>query len=336
MINPTTIDSRQFRKALGSFTTGVTVVTTRGVEGEDVGMTANSFNSVSLDPPMVLWSLDRKSSKAAAFMAAEHFAVHILASDQEHVSNQFAQRGIDRFAGLAVERGHGDVPLLAGCSARFQCRTSYRHDGGDHVIFVGEVVAFDSFGRAPLVIHGGNYGLLMKKAGDVKDASASFGDDWLGFLLGRAYFQMLMPLRAEVERQGLDDIHYNILSALSAGEGCTVAELSRMVDFTGHRVGDEHFTTLTARGLIFVEGDERVRFTEAGRRYAIELMAAGKSAEADAAGELDFDEARLLKLLLKRVIRATGERLPDHWRKENIWRENNVWGAAGGSSLPER
>ena len=156
MTNTTTIDSKQFRKALGSFTTGVTVVTTRGVEGEDVGLTANSFNSVSLDPPMVLWSLDRKSSIAAAFMAADHFAVHILASDQEHVSNQFAARGIDRFAGLAVERGHGDIPLLAGCSARFECRTSYRHDGGDHVIFVGEVVAFDSFGRAPLVYHGGN------------------------------------------------------------------------------------------------------------------------------------------------------------------------------------
>ncbi len=140
---------------------------------------------------------------------------------------------------------------------------------------------------------------------------------------------MLMPLRAEVERQGLDDVHYNILSALSAGEGRSVAELSRMVDFTGHRVGDEHFATLAARKLIFVEDGERVRFTEAGRRYAIELMAAGKSAEADAAGELDFNEARLLKLLLKRVIRATGQGLPDHWRKENIWRENNVWGAAG-------
>ena len=108
-----------------------------------------------------------------------------------------------------------------------------------------------------------------------------------------------------------------------------MTELSRMVDFTGHRVVDEHFATLAARKLIFVEGGERVRFTEAGRRYAIELMAAGKSAEADAAGELDFNEARLLKLLLKRVIRATGQGLPDHWRKENIWRENNVWGAAG-------
>ena len=328
----TAIDSNQFRQALGSFATGVTVVTTRGAEGEDVGLTANSFNSVSLDPPMVLWSLDRKSSIAAAFMAAEHFAVRILASDQEPVSNQFAKRGIDRFAGLVVERGHGDVPLLAGCSARFECRTSYRHDGGDHIIFVGEVVGFDSFGRAPLVFHGGNYGLLMKKAEDDEGATSSFGDDWLDFLLGRAYFQLLMPLRAEVERQGLDDVHYNILSALSAGEGRSVAELSRMVDFTGHRVDDEHFATLAARKLIFIEGGERVRFTEAGPRYAVEMMAAGKSAEADAAGELDSNEVRLLKVLLKRVIRATGQGLPEHWHKENIWRENNVWGATGGSS----
>ncbi|MBK6615742.1 flavin reductase [Ottowia sp.] len=332
MSNSTTIDSRQFRAALGSFTTGVTVVTTRSVAGEDVGLTANSFNSVSLDPPMVLWSLDRRSSTAAAFMAAEHFAVHILAADQEQVSNQFAARGVDRFAGLAVERGHGDVPLIAGCSARFECRTSYRHDGGDHVIFVGEVVAFDSFGRAPLVFHGGNYGLLMKKkAQDVEDTRSSFGDEWLGFLLGRAYYQMLMPLRAEVQRQGLDDIHYRILSALSTGEGRSVTELSRLVEFSGHRVVDEHFATLAERELIVVDG-EQVRFTEAGRRYAIELMAAGKSAEADAAGELDFNEARLLKLLLKRVIRATGQGLPEHWRKENIWRDNNVWGAAGGAT----
>jgi 3-hydroxy-9,10-secoandrosta-1,3,5(10)-triene-9,17-dione monooxygenase reductase component len=95
---------------------------------------------------------------------------------------------------------------------------------------------------------------------------------------------------------------------------------------------DAHFATLAARKLIFVDGGERVRFTEAGRRYAIELMAAGKAAEADASGELDFNEARLLKLLLKRVIRATEQGLPHHWRKENIWRENNVWGAGGSAT----
>ena len=177
----TTIDSMQFRKALGSFTTGVTVVTTRGVEGEYVGLTANSFNSVSLDPPM--WSLARKSSTVAAFDGRRALCGSYAGVGPGACFDQFAKRGIDRFAGLAVERGHGDVPLLAGCSARFECRTSYRHDGGDHVIFVGEVVAFDSFSRAPLVFHGGNYGLLMKKkAEEVEDANSSFDDEWLGFL----------------------------------------------------------------------------------------------------------------------------------------------------------
>lgn len=320
------IDPKQFRKALGSFTTGVTVVTTRTAEGKDVGLTANSFNSVSLDPPLVLWSLDRKSSNANAFMAAEHFAIHILASDQENVSSQFAKSGIDRFAGIATERGHAGLPLLVGCSAHFVCRVSYRYEGGDHVIMVGEVMSFDSFGRAPLVFHGGNYGLLTKKnAADADGASSSFSDDWLGFLLGRAYYQLLMPLRAEVRRQGLDDVHYDILSALSMGDDRSVAELSRLVEITGHHVGEQHFADLAARGLIALEGGERACFTEAGRRYAIELMAVGKSAEADAERELDYNEARLLKLLLTRVIRATGPRLPDHWRKENFWRENSVW-----------
>ena len=145
MTNISSIDGKQFRKALGSFTTGVTVVTARGADGKDVGLTANSFNSVSLEPPMVLWSLDKKSSNRQAFMDTDHFAVHILASDQEQISNRFAKSGIDRFADVKVERGHGDVPLLDGCSARFECRTTYRYDGGDHVIFVGEVLSFDSF-----------------------------------------------------------------------------------------------------------------------------------------------------------------------------------------------
>ena len=89
---------------------------------------------------MVLWSLDKKSSNLQHFMTGDHFAVHILAADQEAISNRFAKSGADRFASLDVERGHGDIPLLDGCATRFQCRTSYRYEGGDHVIFVGEVL----------------------------------------------------------------------------------------------------------------------------------------------------------------------------------------------------
>ena len=157
------IRTRQFRNALGAFATGVTIVTTRSHAGEDIGLTANSFNSVSLEPPMVLWSLAKSSQSLPAFLESGHFAVHVLASSQEELSLTFATRGADKFAGLVLERGKGEIPLLGGCSARFQCRTAFNYEGGDHVIFVGEVQAFDHFNRPPLVFHSGRYAVTVER-----------------------------------------------------------------------------------------------------------------------------------------------------------------------------
>ena len=156
--------ARRFRSALGAFATGVTIVTTRDAEGADVGLTANSFNSVSLDPPMVLWSLARSARSLSAFLAASHFAVHVLAADQEALSLRFAARGTDKFAGLALERGAGGIPLLGGCSARFECRTAFRHEAGDHMIFVGEVEQFGHTDLPELLFHRGRYALAVPKA----------------------------------------------------------------------------------------------------------------------------------------------------------------------------
>lgn len=327
----TTIDKGQFRKALGAFTTGVTIVTTRGADGKDYGLTANSFNSVSMDPPMVLWSLGKTSSSIAAFTGTQHFAVHILAADQEAVSNRFAKSGADKFAGAKLSRGHGEVPLLDGCSARFECRVAYQYDGGDHVIFVGEVLNFDTFARPPLIFHGGNYGLLLKKADDT-GTGAHFGDDWLGNLLGRAYFQLLMPIKGNLKGPGLRDLDYNILTVLSMGDGRTVEEIAQLVAIAGYQVSEEDILALIGHGLVTLsagEGPQQVvRFTPEGRSYAIELLAFSKSAEGDAERELDYREAQVLKLLLKRVIRTTAGGLPEHWRKEHFWRENHVWNEA--------
>lgn len=153
----TAIDTQRFRQALGCFPTGVTVITTRAADGSDVGVTANSFNSVSLDPPMVLWSIGKSSTSIAAFLGASHFAVHVLALDQEALARRFATRGIDRFAGLSLARGLGEVALLDDCAARFQCRTAFQYQGGDHVILVGEVLAFEGSTREPLVFKSGRY-----------------------------------------------------------------------------------------------------------------------------------------------------------------------------------
>ena len=150
---------RALRAALGQFATGVTVVTARAPDGTNVGVTASSFNSVSLEPPLVLWSLARSARSLAAFRGAGHFAVNVLAADQIPLSNRFATQRDDKFSGVECVDGLGGAPLLAGCAARFQCRRAFEYDGGDHLIFVGEVLAFDCDGSPSLLFHRGRYAL---------------------------------------------------------------------------------------------------------------------------------------------------------------------------------
>ncbi|MGH8486191.1 MAG: flavin reductase family protein, partial [Pseudomonas sp.] len=149
----TALDTRAFRRALGNFATGVTVVTAASADGRKVGVTANSFNSVSLEPPLILWSIDKRSSSHEVFEAASHFAVNVLAADQIDLSNNFAKPKDDRFAGIEFEAGEGGAPLLADCAARFHCEKYQQVDGGDHWIMIGKVVAFDDCGRSPLLYH---------------------------------------------------------------------------------------------------------------------------------------------------------------------------------------
>jgi 3-hydroxy-9,10-secoandrosta-1,3,5(10)-triene-9,17-dione monooxygenase reductase component len=147
----------EFRKALGEFATGVTVVTTKVQDGSYAGVTVSSFSSLSLDPPLVLWSLARESKNMPAFATAKHFAVNVLAEDQVSLSRRFAITGKERFEDVPFEAGLGGAPLLAGCVAWFQCATRHRHEGGDHLIVVGEVVEFERVERPALLYHRGMY-----------------------------------------------------------------------------------------------------------------------------------------------------------------------------------
>jgi 3-hydroxy-9,10-secoandrosta-1,3,5(10)-triene-9,17-dione monooxygenase reductase component len=153
-------NTNDFRNALGSFATGVTVITALGKNGQKVGMTANSFNSVSLDPALVLWSIGRDSNCFEDFIAAEAYAIHILSEDQQELSNLFAQTGSDRFAGLETTEGLSGVPLLSNYSTCFQCRIEHQYEGGDHVILVGKVLEFSDNGSKPLIFHRGGYGAI--------------------------------------------------------------------------------------------------------------------------------------------------------------------------------
>jgi len=149
--------SRQFRSAMGMFATGVAIVTVRTATGELAGLTVNSFNSVSMHPPLIVWSLANDLPSRALFEACEYYAINVLAEDQADLSQRFASRLEDKFAGLEFDTGAGGVPLLQGCCARFQCRNTVRHEGGDHVVFISEVVDFDREARPPLIYFGGAY-----------------------------------------------------------------------------------------------------------------------------------------------------------------------------------
>ena len=151
------IDARELRNALSTFATGVTVVTCKDAEGTPVGATASSFNSVSMDPPLVLWSVTKSIHSANAFINAEEFVINVLGSDQTEISNGFARSGEDKFAGVDTEAGIGGVPMLKDCVTRFQCKTWATYDGGDHEIIVGEVVEMDSSDKEGLVFYRGGY-----------------------------------------------------------------------------------------------------------------------------------------------------------------------------------
>lgn len=151
-----THDSRQLRNALGRFSTGVTVITTR-VDGKREGLTANSFSALSLDPPLVLWSIVRKSGSLAGFLASGHFAINVLASDQSEISHRFATPTADKFSGLDVLDGLNGSPLLRGALASFECETERTIEGGDHILFVGRVLRIRYADGDPLIFSGGRY-----------------------------------------------------------------------------------------------------------------------------------------------------------------------------------
>lgn len=145
-------DTGELRRSLGSFSTGVTVITTVAPDGRKVGLTANSFLSVSIDPPLVLWSLKDSSPNRTMFEQCSHFAINVLAFDQEDICRRFATAGIvDKFAGVALKDGTGGVPLLDGAVAQFECSAHACHPGGDHLLFIGKVLTHRWSQRLPLL-----------------------------------------------------------------------------------------------------------------------------------------------------------------------------------------
>jgi flavin reductase (DIM6/NTAB) family NADH-FMN oxidoreductase RutF len=155
------IDPRDFRNALGTYATGVTIITAAGTDGKPYGLTCNSFASVSLNPPLVLWSLVLYSSSLSVFQNAGHFAVNVLGASQQALANTFAKSSEDKFVGVEWTPGVGNAPLIKDSVANFQCRAVNRYYGGDHVIFLGAVEAYAYNRSEPLLFARGEYGRFV-------------------------------------------------------------------------------------------------------------------------------------------------------------------------------
>lgn len=301
------LDATEFRHALGSFTTGVTVVTTRGADADDVGLTANSFNSVSLDPPMVLWSLGKSALSMPHFQSAEYFAVHILAEEQQELSTRFATRGIDKFAGLDLLRGPADIPLLQGCAARFICKTAYQYEGGDHIIFVGEVLEFSHSERHPLLFHAGQYGQLSKSpASNTTDENNEFQDRSVGFLLRYCSHKLLSQLKHELTRYDLSIAQYYFLALISKSDHESCAELLKHAEQGDTPPSAAEIEDLMVKGLIHTVNDE-LQLTDTGSQLHIKLLAHYKASESTALRVLDYDVRQTLQIALSKVAAAFSE-----------------------------
>jgi flavin reductase (DIM6/NTAB) family NADH-FMN oxidoreductase RutF len=165
------LDPRDFRNALGTFATGVTIITAMADDGKPYGLTCNSFASVSINPPLVLWSLGMYSQGLPIFQNASHFSVNVLGVSQQALATKFAKSGVERFAGVEWKPGLGGAPLLAGSVAYFQCRAANRYYGGDHVIFLGAVEAYAYNKQEPLLFVSGGFGRFTQ--GDVAVPASS-------------------------------------------------------------------------------------------------------------------------------------------------------------------
>jgi 3-hydroxy-9,10-secoandrosta-1,3,5(10)-triene-9,17-dione monooxygenase reductase component len=177
---PVVTDQFDFRRALGSFPTGVAIVTARTADGRSAGVTINSFASVSLSPPLVLWSLAERAPSRSVFETATHFAIHVLAEDQRSLAERFCSPAADKFAGLPLSSGLGDAPLIGAPAALFECRLRHNYPGGDHLILVGEVERYSYQGRRPLVFHGGRYAEVAEAEQTAPYGQSEF-DTWQAF-----------------------------------------------------------------------------------------------------------------------------------------------------------
>jgi len=309
----------EFRNALGQFATGVTIVTTIDSQAKPVGVTASSFNSVSLDPPLVLWSLAKTAHSMPAYQNAGGFNVHVLASHQSNLSNQFARPADDKFSGVDWSLCEQGFPLLPEYAALFSCKTHFQYEGGDHIIFVGEVIDFQKNELPVLVFHAGRYAEAKQKNPPAEPhetgvdlGSGQFSDDFLLYLLSRAHFQTSYPTRKACYDLGMSEPEYFCLSLLSMSGSLPENDIVNRLEHTGHHPDAEIFARLLRKG--WIEHDQNnIHISNCGRETFIKLLAHSKALEEQLLKHFTDDELAGASNFLKKLIDITGSDIPELW-----------------------
>ena len=310
-----TFNSRQLRDALSSFATGVTIMTCSGKDGTPMGLTASSFNSVSMDPPLILWSITKTAFSAEHFRTAAHFAVHILATDQVPLSNTFARSGAEKFLNADYHIDPNGVPVIQGSACRLDCRTWAVYEGGDHWIIVGEVLALDHTDKDSLVFSGGTYATatpLRRQAVQdvVPTGQESVADTLILYKLARANRQLSQQFHASVRESGLTVPEWRVLANLVGQPGCRRQDLGQR-SFVDPVILSDILVSLQSRGLctIDVQGERwYVTETPEAKERVTHLAAIATAHEAEVlagAGAHAIDDLRRLLDVLIENTRET-------------------------------
>ncbi|NND49424.1 MAG: hypothetical protein HKN60_04150 [Rhizobiales bacterium] len=306
-------DSTAFRRCLGQFGTGVTVITACA-DDRLVGMTANSFASVSLDPPLVLWSMHRTAASASVFAVASHFAVNVLARNQIELSRNFARPSEDKFAGVDWTPGLGGAPLISGVAASLECRKEAEFDGGDHVIMIGRVLQYARYEAEGLLFVQGRYALAREHP--ASQSSLESGDSLSELVRMNS---ALMPLVTRVQRrlrrsfdnarneQGVTRDESAVLGGLAAYPGSSAESLVNTL-FLGSNTVTATVLKLAQDGNVAIDAGGGITLTDKGRGLREALLRRYMEFEAQELAGIAKEDIKATERVLALLLKAPQDR----------------------------
>lgn len=301
----TKIDAKELRNCFGKFATGITVITAVAPDGTKIGLTVNSFSSLSIDPPMILWSLDNKSHSLEALKATSHFAVNVLASDQMDLSNNFASREEDKFDNVDIDNGICGMPLLKDTVAHLECKNVHQYPGGDHTIFVGEVEHFEISNKKPLLYANGQYGLAARHPSnsfpEPTDIEAPQDDDFIVLLLLRSYWEISDPFHRELLDEGIPVSHARILVHISQSPSMTPPEVAKSTRIDMATVSMS-IKWLRDNDRLNVDSDQCITLSDKGREFLNSVKSRAQRFEDEVLDGYSDKEVDMLKTMLRKLI----------------------------------